>query len=91
MNADGNIDDGEAAYMNHLRLVIGISENDVQNAHSRGVSDSMLALSLMSDEKKIAVGVMMAEMIRADGDADPKEIMLFNMIHDIIGIPKLNE
>lgn len=91
MNADGKIDDGEVQYMEHLRLLIGISERDIETAHNTSVSYSMAILRAMNDVKKIALGLMMAEMIKSDGDSDPREIFVFKSVHDMIGIPDLSQ
>lgn len=90
MNADGKIDDGEVQYMEHLRLLIGISERDIETAQNTTVSYSMSILRSMNDAKKIALGIMMAEMIKSDGNADAREIFVFESVHDMIGIPNLS-
>ncbi len=90
MNADGKIDDGEVQYMEQLRLLIGISERDLETAHNTTVSYSMSILRTMNDAKKISLGIMMAEMIKSDGNSDPREIFVFESVHDMIGIPKLS-
>ena len=90
MNADGKIDDGEVQYMEHLRLLIGISERDIETAQNTTVSYSMSILRTMNDAKKIALGIMMAEMIKSDGNADAREIFVFESVHDMIGIPNLS-
>ncbi len=89
MNADGKIEDGEIQYMEQLRLLIGISDHDLETAHHTTVSYSMSILRAMSDNKKIALGIMMAEMIKSDGNSDGREIFVFESVHNMIGIPKL--
>ena len=89
MNADGFIDEGEANYMNQLRMVIGISSEDIVEAHNISVTYSLALLQKMSIEKKIALGVMMANMIDADNDVDDRELKVFSVVHELIGIPEI--
>jgi uncharacterized tellurite resistance protein B-like protein len=89
MNADGRIDDGEIQYMEQIRLLVGISDLDLDTAHNTSVSYSMSILRSMSDSKKIALGIMMAEMVKADGNSDAREIFVFESVYSMIGIPNL--
>lgn len=80
MNADGNVDIRETLYMNQIRNVLNITDAEIQAGKNQNILISLLALKSMNNEKKYALGVMLTEMINADGKVDNNELKYFNII-----------
>ena len=87
--ADGKIDTNEVLYHAQLVKVLQPSSADLEAAKTIEVHDSLSVIRSMSDEKKIALGIMMQQMIAADNDVDNKELILFNFVCIQTGIDKL--
>ena len=91
MNVDGNVDFRETLYMNQLRNNLNISEEEIKNGKAQNLLASLLVLGTMNNEKKYALGIMLTEMIKADGKEDDNEIKYFNIICDAIGMKQAIE
>ena len=86
MNVDGNVDIREVLYLNQIRNVVNINDEEIEEGKKQNILTSLLILATMNSEKKTAFGLMLHEMINADGKVDNSEIKYFNIIYNAIGL-----
>ncbi len=91
MNVDGVVDIRETLYMNQIRNTLNISEAEIQAGKEQNALVALLTLRSMNNEKKYAFGVMLKEMIDADGKVDRGEIRYFNVIFEAVGMKEAIE
>lgn len=80
INADGKIDSGEIRYFLQLKNTLGISDAELLVAKSTNTLLAISTIKQMTPDKKIAVAIMMNEMIEADFNTDKNEEKLFSLI-----------
>lgn len=81
VNADGRVDVGEARYFRQLQNNLGISDSQIQAAKSMSVLSAIAVIRNMTKAERLAVGIMMHEMIEADGDSnDSDELAVLNTV-----------
>ena len=73
INADQIIHESEKKYLKHLQTTLVISDKDIEVALDMSVIDSLNTIKEMSHLQKQAFAFMMQEMIKADGEVDPRE------------------
>ena len=86
MTADGILDVNEKAYFAAVYNALNATKNDLSEMLSMKVSESLAILKTMEQEKKLALGIMMQQMIEADNDIDEKELNIFMVVFESIGI-----
>lgn len=87
VNADGRVTVGEANYFKQLMGVLGISNSELEEAKYMSVAGSLAIIKEMLPHEKIALAIMMYEMITADGDIDDQEIKVFIAVCALADIP----
>lgn len=83
VNADGKVAIGEGLYFKQLQNNLNISDDQIRAAKSMGVLTAIAVIRTMTQAKRLAVGVMMQQMIEADGDMDSHELDVFNVVCDL--------
>lgn len=91
MNVDGVVDVRETLYMNQIRNTLNISEAEIQAGKEQNALVALLTLRSMNNEKKYALGVMLKEMIDADGKVDRREMRYFNVVFEAVGMKEAVE
>ena len=91
MNVDGVVDIRETLYMNQIRNALNISEAEFQAGKEQNALVALLTLRSMNNEKKYAFGVMLKEMIDADGKVDRRELRYFNVVFEAVGMKEAVE
>ena len=89
IHADGRVADNEMDYITQLSFKIGFTPEHVPEAMKRNVDIWLGVLNNMSNEKKVALNIMMMEMIEADGDRDQNEVDIWYAVVKRLGIDKL--
>ena len=87
--ADGIVSHGEIDYLTQLSHKIGFTPEQNEEALRRDVELSLNTLNNMSDEKKVALNIMMMEMVQADGDKNDNEIIIWYAVLKRLGIDHL--
>ncbi len=87
MSADGKIDMGELAYMLQLRVVLGITDADIEKAKEQDIFTSAQAIRNMTDEKKDYLTLILREMMNADGKMGIEEQKLFILMAKLCNFP----
>lgn len=83
VNADGKVTIGEGLYFKQLQNNLHISNEQIQEAKSMSVLTAIGVIRNMTQTERFAVGVMMQQMIEADGDMDSHELDVFNVVCDL--------
>jgi uncharacterized tellurite resistance protein B-like protein len=86
MNVDGEVALEEILYFGQLKKMMDITKDDFVNGKNINLLVSLLVIKEMPDEKKFSVGLMLHQMLNADGKATVSELKLFNMVCDTTGI-----
>ena len=84
--ADGNIDEGEIAYLTQLMNILDFDMNFVQEARQLNAAEAMLILRGMSEIKKHSLAIMLNEMANADGNVDESEMEVIISVFLAAGI-----
>ena len=91
MNVDEVVDIRETLYMNQIRNALNISEAEIQAGKEQNALVALLTLRSMNNEKKYALGVILKEMIDADGKVDRRELRYFNVVFEAVGMKEAVE
>lgn len=83
VNADGVVANGEVRYFRQLQNNLDITDEHIRQAKSMGVFTAITIIRGMSQTERLSVGVMMHEMIEADGDVDMEELKVFNAVCEL--------
>lgn len=89
MNADNDIDIREVLYFNQIQNTIGITNDEYQKGKEQNLLISLLCVQSMSNQKKLALGLMLTEMINADGKVDNKELEVFSIVCKATGLDNI--
>ena len=89
MHADGNIDAREIMYFEQIQHAIAITNDEFERGKGEDLFRSLLILRSISNEKKIALGLMLHEMINADGKTTNEEMKLLLVVAHAIGLVEL--
>lgn len=92
--ADGKVEETEKVAIVLELVKFGVSETDaeqiIKNGQNMDASVAIATLSAMSNEqKKYATGYMAAIMV-SDGNIDPTEVKLWQLICTLSGFPQMN-
>ena len=91
MNVDEVVDIRETLYMNQIRNALNISEAEIQAGKEQNALVALLTLRSMNNEKKYALGVILKEMIDADGKVARRELRYFNVVFEAVGMKEAVE
>lgn len=91
MNSDNDVDVKEVLYFNQIQNRIGMTDQEFRQGKEQNLLISLAVIQSMTDYKKLLLGVMLHEMINADGKVDEKELELFNVVCKAGGIDTLME
>lgn len=80
MNADNNIDINEALLFTSIQHHLSITEEEFQTGKDMNLLFALTIIRDMPDEKKLLVGGLITEMMKADGKIDTRELKLFALI-----------
>lgn len=86
MNVDNDVDVREILYFNQIQNNIGITNEEFKQGKEQNMLLSLLVIKGMPDVKKLVVGNMLYNMIKADGKEDQRELELFNLISATTGM-----
>lgn len=89
IHADGRVATDEVCYMEQLLNTIKPTEYELAQAGDMEPDYAINILKGMTDQKKLAFGLMMHEMISADNNVAESELKLFNLVCYLTGIDKL--
>lgn len=89
MNIDGNVDAREIMYFEQLKHAIAITNDEFERGKREDLLHSLLILKCISNEKKLALGLMLHEMINADGKITNEETKLLLVVAHAIGLVEL--
>ena len=84
--ADGEIAEGEIAYLGQLMTILDFDLNFVNEARKFNANQAILILSGMSERKKHSLAIMLDQMARADGHVDEEEIKVIVSVFLAAGI-----
>ena len=80
INADGVIHEGEKKYLKLLQTILVISDKEIEAALDLSVLDSLSIIKEMDHFQKQSFAYMMQEMIKADGEVDPRETDVYVLV-----------
>ena len=86
IHADGIIHEGEVSFMGDIMKIMDFDSNFILQARNIVSSQSLILLSNMSNEKKIALAAMLEEVALSDGFKHKKELELLLKIFAVIGV-----
>lgn len=89
MNIDNNVDPREVLYFNQIQNNIHISNAEFEKGKEQQLLISLLCIKGMPNSKKLVVGIMLQQMIQADGVVNPRELELFNFLAESTGLDAL--
>lgn len=84
--ADGEIAEGEIAYLGQLMAVLEFDMDFVNEARKFNASQAMSILRRMSEQKKHSLAIMLDQMARADGNVDEEEMKVIISVFLAAGI-----
>ncbi len=92
--ADGKVEEVEKAAIAFELVKFGVKGNDaaviISNSQIMDASDAIATLSNMTNEqKKYATGYL-AAIMASDGDVDPSEVKLWQVICTLSSFPTMN-
>ena len=88
VNADGKVALGEGLYFKQLQNNLHISDEQIRAAKSMGVLTAINIIRNMTQAERLAVGIMMQQMVEADGDINSDELKVFNVVCEMGDICK---
>ncbi len=80
--ADDQIDKEEIKYLEQIQNTVGISVEEIQESTDMEVLNCLSILKELDELDKYAIGVIMHEMVYADGSAHPAEEKVLKVICD---------
>ena len=87
MNADNEISSGEILYLAQLKLVLGLSDDILNQAKQQDFMESLIAIKKMSILQKKTLTTMMFEMANADSHVCDNELKIMIVIAKICELP----
>ncbi len=84
--ADGIVHHGEISFMGELMKLMDFDSNFILQSRNIDNSQSLLLLSQMSKEKKLALASILEEVALSDGFKHEKELELLLKIFAVIGV-----
>ena len=93
INADGRIDDNENVVMALELFSFGVPKEDLQGLYAASdilePSDAVAIISQFDLEQKTYVASFLGALMAADGNIDDREMVLWRIISDVCGLPKM--
>lgn len=93
INADGRIDDSENVVMALELFSFGVPKEDLQGLYAASdilePSDAVAIISQFDLEQKTYVASFLGALMAADGNIDDREMVLWRIISDVCGLPRM--
>ena len=93
INADGRIDDNENVVMALELFSFGVPKEDLQGLYAASdilePSDAVAIISQFDLEQKTYVASFLGALMAADGNIDDREMVLWRIISDVCGLPRM--
>ena len=87
--ADGRIDNKELKSWNLIKEDLGIYESNVPTYSGTIILKSMVVVRDMDYDKKVLVCQILNHLMQVDGEIDPAELELFNMVFESCGLKEI--
>ncbi|MCQ2287108.1 MAG: hypothetical protein MJZ76_09615 [Bacteroidales bacterium] len=71
------------AYFRQLQENFNITDDHIREAKSMSVLSAIAIIRNMTQAERLGVGMMMHEMIEADGNVDTDELTVFNVVCEL--------
>lgn len=84
--ADGVVHQGEISFMGELMKLLDFDSNFILQARNIDNSQSLVLLSNMPNDKKLALATILEEVALSDGFKHEKELQLLLKIFAVIGV-----
>ena len=87
--ADGRIDNKEIKSWNLIKDELGIYESNIPTYSGTVVLKSLVVIKDMDYDKKVLVCQILNHLMQVDGEIDPSELELFNMVFESCGLKEI--
>jgi uncharacterized tellurite resistance protein B-like protein len=93
ISADGRIDENENVVMALELFSFGVPKEDLEGLYAASdilePSDAVAIISQFDLEQKTYVASFLGALMAADGDIDDREMVLWRIISDVCGLPRM--
>lgn len=93
ISADGRIDENENVVMALELFSFGVPKEDLEGLYAASdilePSDAVAIISQFDLEQKTYMASFLGALMAADGDIDDREMVLWRIISDVCGLPRM--